>query len=92
LYVTRLLEWGMADFGFVGKNIWAIIAKSEHDRAVLEHMMRYHPDFIDPLFPDGKNVPLDEIYAKLGRIVLTDIIADPKAAEREAAWKTLEYN
>lgn len=92
LYVSRLLEWGMSDFGFVGKSIWAIISKSEHDRAVLEHMMRYHPDFMDPLVPDSRNAPIEEIYARLGRIVLTDIVADPDVTRREEAWKRMnEY-
>ncbi len=91
-YVTKLLDWGMKDFGFVGRNIFAIIAKSEHDRAVLEHMLRFHPDFMDPLFPDGRNTPLEEIHARLGRIVLNEIIIDPLRQRREDAWKTLEYN
>jgi len=91
-YVTKLLEWGMADFSFVGQNIWAIISKSEHDRAVLEHMLRFHPDFMDPLFPDGKNAPLAEIHARLGRVVLEGIITDPLKTTREAAWKSMQYN
>ncbi len=91
-YVQKLLEWGMAEFGFVGRNIWSILAKSEHDRAVLEHMMRFHPDFMDPLFPDGKNTPIDEIYARLGRVVLHEIVEDRLKDKREAAWKTLDYN
>lgn len=82
----------MADFAFVGKNIWAILAKSEHDRAVLEHMLRFHPDFMDPLYTDAKSVPLDEIQARLGRIVLHDIISDPLKDRREAAWKAMEFN
>ncbi|WKZ56812.1 MAG: AAA family ATPase [Bdellovibrionota bacterium] len=91
-YVSHLLEWGMKDFAFVGKNIWAILAKSEHDRAVLEHMLRFHPDFMDPLFPDGRNAPLEEIYKRLGRIVLQGLVDDPEATKREQAWKELEYN
>ena len=92
LYVEKLLEWGVNDFGFIARNIWATLAKSEHDRAVLEHMMRYHPDFLDPLFPDGKNTPLDEIYKRLGRIVLEGILEDPDRERRENAWKDLEYS
>jgi len=88
-YVSRLLDWGMSDFAFVGKSIWAIISKSEHDRAVLEHMMRYHPDFMDPLVPDSRNAPLEEIYARLGRIVLSNIVSDPDIARREEAWKRM---
>lgn len=91
-YVSHLLDWGMTEFAYVGKNIWAILAKSEHDRAVLEHMLRFHPDFMDPLFPDGRNAPLEEIYKRLGRIVLQGLVDDPEAAKREQAWKELEYN
>jgi hypothetical protein len=79
----------MSDFAFVGKSIWAIISKSEHDRAVLEHMMRYHPDFMDPLVPDARNAPLEEIHARLGRVVLQNIVADPDIARREEAWKRM---
>lgn len=88
-YVTQLLEWNMSDFSFVGKSIWAIIAKSEHDRAVLEHMFRHHPDYMDPLLPDGKNAPIDEIYARLGRVVLHKIINDPLEEARAKAWETM---
>ena len=86
-YVMHLLEWGLSDFAFVGRSIWAIISKSEHDRAVLEHMMRYHPDFFDPLVPDNKNAKLEVIYARFGRVVLERIVADPDAQRRELAWK-----
>lgn len=91
LYVTNLLKWGMDDFGFVGKNIWAIIAKSEHDRAVLNHMLRFHPDFMDPLVPDPRNASIEDIYAKLGRLILDKIKEDPDSLRRERAWKELEY-
>jgi hypothetical protein len=91
-YVMKLLEWGMADFLTVGKHIWAAMAKSEHDRAVLEHMLRFHPDFMDPLVPDQKNAALDEIQARLGRVVLAKIVLDPDAARREKAWKDQEYS
>lgn len=86
-YVTRLLEWGLTDFAFIGKSIWAILAKSEHDRAVLEHMMRYHPDFYDPLVPDNKNAKIDLIYARLGRIVLENLVEDPERSLRDQAWR-----
>lgn len=89
-YVAKMLEWGISDFGSVGRHIWATLAKSEHDRAVLEHMMRFHPDFMDPLFPDAKNTPIDEIYARLGRIVLAGIIEDPDRLRREQAWKDVD--
>jgi len=92
LYVMKLLEWGIQDFAYIGRTVWPIIAKSEHDRAVMEHLMRYHPDFLDPLVPDSRNAPLEEIHARLGRIVLQDIIDDPRSKEREEAWKTMDYN
>ena len=85
-YVMHLLDWGLTDFSFVGKSIWAIISKSEHDRAVFEHMMRYHPDYFDPLVPDNKNAKIDLIYARFGRIVLDRIIQDPDHERRELAW------
>lgn len=86
-YLMHLLEWDLTDFSFVGKSIWSIISKSEHDRAVLEHMMRYHPDFYDPLVQDSKNASIDVIYARLGRVVLDGLIQDPDAQKREMAWK-----
>jgi MoxR-like ATPase len=90
-YVQRLLDWGVQDFAWVGKNVWAMISKSEHDRAVLDHMLRYHPDFLDPLHMDGKNATIDVINARLGRIVLRDIIEDPDQDRRERAWVEMEY-
>ncbi len=91
-YVAKRLDWGEDDFSEVGKNIWSMLSKSEHDRAVLEHMLRFHPDFEDPLFPDGANTPIDEIYARLGRWTLRNIVDDPDAARREAAWTTMTYD
>jgi MoxR-like ATPase len=90
-YVQRLLDWNTADFGWVGKNVWALIAKSEHDRAVLEHMLRFHPDFLDPLHMDGKNANLDVIYARLGRLILSEIVDDPDRDRRERAWMEMDY-
>ncbi len=92
LYVTKLLEWKISDFAYVGKCVWPIIAKSEHDRAVLDHMMRYHPDFLDPLVPDARNAAVEEIHARLGRLVLQDIVEDPLKVEREQAWNNQDYN
>lgn len=91
-YIAKLLEWGSRDFAWIGKNVWAILAKSEHDRAVLEHMMRFHPDFLDPLCPDGRNAKIDEVYARLGRVVMKDIVEDPHALAREKAWEEMDYN
>lgn len=90
-YVQKMLDWSSADFGWVGKNVWAMIAKSEHDRAVMDHMLRFHPDFLDPLYMDGKNATVDVIYARLGRIILQDIIEDPDRDRRERAWMEMEY-
>lgn len=87
-YVTKLLEWNMTDFSYIGKSTMPIIAKSEHDRAVLEHMMRYHPDFMDPLVADAKNASIEEIHARLGRVILENIVEDPLRKAREDAWKT----
>lgn len=86
-YIMHLLDWNLIDFSFIGRSVWSILAKSEHDRAVLEHMMRYHPDFYDPLVPDNKNAKLDLIYSRLGRILLDRIVEDPDAKAREEAWK-----
>ena len=90
-YVQKLLAWGTKDFGWIGKNVWAMIAKSEHDRAVMNHMLRFHPDFLDPLYMDGKNASMDVIYARLGRIILQDIVEDPDRDRRERAWLEMEY-
>jgi MoxR-like ATPase len=90
-YVQRMLEWSSADFTWVGKNVWAMIAKSEHDRAVMDHMLRFHPDFLDPLHLDGKNASIDVIYARLGRLILQEIVEDPDRDRRERAWMEMEY-
>jgi hypothetical protein len=86
-YITQLLSWGMCDFSFVGSALWNVVAKSEHDRAVLEHLFRYHPEFMDPLFLDSKAIPKEEIHARLGRFLLKDMVKDNRAVERENAWK-----
>jgi energy-coupling factor transporter ATP-binding protein EcfA2 len=88
-YITLLLDWGVTDFGFVGAAVWNIISKSEHDRAVLEHMLRYHPDFMDPLVPDNKGAPTEVIQARFGRVLLKNIVSDPRESEREKAWENL---
>jgi MoxR-like ATPase len=91
-YISQMLEWETNDFTHIGKNVWAILSKSEHDRAVLDHMLRFHPDFEDPLFPDGKNTPMDEIFARLGRWALKGIVEDPDAERREAAWSNMVWD
>ena len=90
-YVMKLLKWGAIDFAFVGRSIWAILSKSEHDRAVLEHMMRYHPDFMDPLVPDSKNASKDEIYGRFGRFVLAGLVEDPEEMRRKEAWEKGDF-
>lgn len=91
-YINKMLSWGEKDFINIAKNVFAIIAKSERDRAVLEHMMRFHPDYLDPLTPDGKNMTMDQVYGKLGRILLKGIISDPDAKKRERAWDNMDYS
>jgi MoxR-like ATPase len=91
-YVNNLLKWGITDFETVGRNVWSSICKSEHDRAVLEHMMRFHPDFLDPLKPDGKGLKIGEVHSKLGRTILDGIVADPDKKKREQAWDTVDYD
>ena len=91
-YINKMLEYKKAGFADIGRNIWAIISKSEHDRAVLEHMMRFHPDFLDPLVPDGRALTMDQVYQKLGRIILAGIIEDPDEEKRAMAWEDLDYN
>ena len=91
-YVQQLISWGITDFGFVGKSIWAMVSKSEHDRAVLEHMLRFHPDFTDPLIPDARYVPIDTIHSKLGRLVLQGLVEDPESIARKERIKQMEEN
>lgn len=86
-YIQHMLGWQILDFAFVGKNVWNILSKSPHDRAVLEHMLRFHPDFIDPLITDAKTAPIEEIHKKLGRMLLDGLVEDP---EREARAKAME--
>ncbi len=92
LYINNMLQWGISDFGEVGRNVWSIISKSDHDRAVLEHMMRFHPDFLDPLAPDGRAMTIEQVYAKLGRTLLKGIIKDEEERKREMAWEEMEYD
>lgn len=90
-YVSLLLQWGCTDFQFIGKSVWCILAKSEHDRAVLDHMLRFHHDYMDPLKPDGRNCQFEDIQARLGRIILKNIVKDPLEEQRARAWKEMEY-
>jgi len=90
-YIQHLLKWNINDYTFVGKSVWNILSKSPRDRAVLEHMMRFHPDFIDPLIDDAKTAPIDVIYKKLGRLLLDGLVQDPEALERERALREQEF-
>jgi hypothetical protein len=92
LYINNMLEWEVNDFAAIGQNVWSIISKSDHDRAVLEHMMRFHPDFLDPLIPDGRAMTMEQVYAKLGRTLLKNIVEDTEAKKREIAWEKMEYD
>lgn len=92
LYIQQLMKWKAVDFAWIGRNVWAMLAKSEHDRAVMEHMLRFHPDFLDPLHPDGRIVNIDVVYARLGRLILKDIVQDPDHDRRERAWLDMDYN
>ena len=86
-YITNLLDWDLIDFAFVGRNLFYMLAKSEHDRTIFEQMLRYHPDFSDPLVPDNRNAPLEQIHARLGRWLLEDVVNDPDNARRGKAYK-----
>ncbi|RME59589.1 MAG: AAA family ATPase [Candidatus Dadabacteria bacterium] len=77
LYIMRLLEWNITDFATVGEAIWTMVSKSEHDRAVLEHMLKFHPNFLD-LYPQEDNDLKKTIYKKLGRFVLKGVIQSPE--------------
>jgi energy-coupling factor transporter ATP-binding protein EcfA2 len=68
-YIVQLLEWGIFELRTIGHSVFGILAKSEHDRAVLEHMLRYHPDFLDP-HSDPKDLTLDDVYERFGRVLL----------------------
>lgn len=76
-YILKLLEWGYDDYADIGANVWRMIAKSERDRAVLEHMFRHHPEFayVDPGVDPG-GLPLVSIHARLGRLLLKGIIKE----------------
>jgi len=91
-YVMKMMQWGITDFSFIGRNLWAMIAKSEHDRAVFEHMMRFHPDFLDPLVPDARYLPIGDIHKRFGRLMLQGIVPDPEEESRKKAEAAMGYN
>lgn len=71
-YIIQLVQWGLVDYQIMGHSVFNILAKSEHDRAVLEHMMRYHPDFAEGT-TDPKNMTVEDVYRKFGRVLLAGI-------------------
>ncbi|NLF26093.1 MAG: AAA family ATPase, partial [Deltaproteobacteria bacterium] len=83
-YVQQMLEWDIVDYAFLGRNVWYMLAKGESDRFVLELMLRYHPDYYDSLHPNGRLLSIEQVYAKLGRVVLKGIVADPDDERRES--------
>jgi len=88
-YILKLLEWGYDEPEDVGFQIWRMIAKSERDRSVLEHMFRHHPEFDDPRDGDPAHLPPAKIHARLGRVLLKGIIRDSEATDDDYAsyWK-----
>jgi len=86
-YITHLLDWDLIDFAFVGRNLFYMLAKSEHDRTIFEQMLRYHPDFADPLVPDNRNASLEQIHARLGRWLLEEVVDDPDSKRRGKAYR-----
>lgn len=74
-YILKLLEWGYDDRAEIGFNVWRMIAKSERDRLVLEHMMRYHPEFSE-ITVDPAGLPMDQVYRRLGKVLLRGIIRE----------------
>jgi MoxR-like ATPase len=88
-YILRLLEWGYDTTEDVGFQVWRMIAKSERDRSVLEHMFRHHPEFDDPRDGDPAHLTVEKIHGRLGRVLLRGIIRDKEATEEdyEAYWK-----
>ena len=89
-YTINLLRWGILDHGQVGKSLFPLMSKSDHDRAVLEHMLRFHHDFLEPGITDPRCIPVEKIYAKLGRLVLKGIVDDVQEEQRLAKLRETE--
>jgi hypothetical protein len=45
---------------------------------------------MDPLVADGRDASSDDVYSRLGRIILFNIIQDPDRERREQAWEEIE--
>jgi MoxR-like ATPase len=86
-YVVQLLEWGITDFGVVGRTLWPLLAKSDRDRAIFDQMIRFHPEFTDSLIPDPRKATPAQLQAKLGRIILKGIVDDPDKLRRKQAFQ-----
>ena len=71
-YIIQLVQWGIYDYQIIGQSVFNILAKSEHDRAVLEHMLRYHPDFSDSSI-DPKSLSAEDVQRKFGQVILASI-------------------
>lgn len=71
-YIIQLINWGFVEYRVIGESVFNILAKSEHDRAVLEHMLRYHPDYSDSSI-DPKDMTTDDVYRKFGQVILASI-------------------
>jgi MoxR-like ATPase len=84
-YILKLLEWGYDKPEDVGYQVWRMIAKSERDRSVLEHMFRHHPEFDDPRDGDPSHIAIDKIHSRLGRVLLKGIIRDSEATDEDYA-------
>ncbi|MCS6960973.1 MAG: AAA family ATPase [Deltaproteobacteria bacterium] len=77
-YVEQMIQWGYKEYELIGSVIFRVLAKSEHDKAVLEHMMKYHPDFADPDCVNPKALKIEDVYRKLGLLAASGIISSPK--------------
>jgi MoxR-like ATPase len=84
-YILKLLEWGYDDPEDVGYQVWRMVAKSERDRSVLEHMFRHHPEFDDPRDGDAAHLTVGKIHSRLGKVLLRGIIRDTQATEEDFA-------
>ncbi len=73
-YIIKLIEWGHDDLADIGYHIWRMIAKSSRDRLVLEHLLRYHPEFLNEDYVNASDEPLESIHRKLGALLLRGII------------------
>jgi MoxR-like ATPase len=75
-YIMKLIEWGYDQPADVGFQVWRMIAKSERDRAVLEHLLRYNANFHDHEDGEPSGLNIEIIYARLGKLLLKGIIRD----------------